>query len=76
MMDMPKSEEGRDVFPINRYIPEFESRLTGAGVVIEKSLDLAGGPVPECAIRVLIPKRGTGPRPARGPFRSEVNTLP
>ena len=73
---LPVDPGALDVFPINRFVPEFEGRLTGAGVVIEKRVELAGGPDPACAIRVLIPARGTGPRPARGPFRSEVNTLP
>jgi hypothetical protein len=73
---LPVDPGALDVFPINRFVPEFEGRLTGAGVVIEKRVEPAGGPAPACALRVLIPARGTGPRPARGPFRSEVNTLP
>jgi hypothetical protein len=73
---VPMHLEAAETFQVNRFIPEFEARLAAGGVEIGKRVEIAGGPSPACAVRVLIPVPGTGPRTGRGPFRSEVNTLP
>lgn len=76
LLVIPSDVREADFFPANHMIPEFQERLAAAGVQVTDRGEMQTGSSPFCTVRVLVPAPGTAIKPSRGPFRSEVHSLP